>query len=57
MHALGQTGKEGALRVQYVEQLEQSESSLKELAQQEVQTRAEIERLRREIDAQLKKMG
>lgn len=57
MHALGQTGKEGALRVQYVEQLEQSESSLKELAQQEVQTRAEIGRLRREIDAQLKKMG
>lgn len=57
MQALGQTGKEGALRVQYVEQLEQSEASLKGLAQQEAQAKAEIEKLRQEIDAQLKKMG
>ncbi len=57
MQALGQTGKEGALRVQYIEQLEQSEASLKGLGQQEAQARAEIEKLRQEIDAQLKKMG
>jgi len=57
MQALGQTGKEGALRVQYVEQLEQSEASLKGLGQKEAQAKAEIEKLRQEIDAQLKKMG
>lgn len=57
MQALGQAGKEGALRAQYVEQLEQSERELKELGQHETQANAEIDRLRQEIDAQLKQMA
>lgn len=57
MGALGQAGKEGALRVQYVEQLEAMEGHLRTLERQEAEARAEIARIQREIDAQLQRMG
>jgi hypothetical protein len=54
MGALSTTGKEGALRARYVEQLEASEDQLKALAQQESDLKAGIERLKQEIDARIK---
>jgi len=54
MGALGTTGKEGTLRARYVDQLEASEEQLKALAQQEADIKAEIERLKQEIEARLK---
>ena len=54
MGALSTTGKEGALRTRYVEQLEASEDQLKTLAQREAERKAEIERLKQEIEARLK---
>jgi hypothetical protein len=50
MGALSQTGKEGALRARYVEQLGASEEQLKALSQREANLKAEIERLKREIE-------
>jgi hypothetical protein len=54
MAALSTTGKEGALRARYVDQLEASEDQLKELDQRESDLRAEIERLKQEIEARIK---
>ena len=54
MAALSTTGKEGALRARYVDQLEASEDQLKALGARESDLRAEIERLEREIEARLK---
>jgi len=54
MGALSTTGKEGALRARYVEQLEASENQLQGLARQESDLQAEIERLKGEIEARLK---
>jgi uncharacterized protein YukE len=49
MAALSTTGKEGALRARYVEQLEASEEELKGLARQEAELRAAIAGLEQEI--------
>jgi hypothetical protein len=57
MQALGQAGKEGALRARYVEQLEASEAQLRAIEKQEAEARAQIERIQREIDAQLKRLA
>jgi chromosome segregation ATPase len=54
MGALGQTGKEGAMRVRYVEQLEATEEQLKALAAQEIALKAENEQLQREVETRLK---
>jgi len=54
MAALAATGKEGALRAQYVDQLQATEGQLKALSEQEAALKAEIERLKREVDAKLK---
>ena len=54
MGALSKSGKEGALRARYVEQLEASEKQLRSLATKEAGLRAEIERLKEQIDARLK---
>jgi hypothetical protein len=53
MGPLSKTGKEGALRAQYIEQLGASEGQLKALAKRESELRAEIERLKAEIEARL----
>jgi hypothetical protein len=57
MGALGTTGKEGALRARYVEQLEESENRLKDLARQESDLKAEIERIEAEIAARIEALG
>ncbi len=57
MAALSATGKEGALRTQYVDQLQATEEQLKALSQQEAALKAEIERLKQEVDAKLKVLG
>lgn len=54
MGALGQTGKEGAMRVRYVEQLEATEEQLKALAAQEIALKGENEQLQHEVEARLK---
>jgi len=54
MGALSNSGKEGALRARYVEQLEASENQIKSLATNEVEGRREIERLEEQIGAWLK---
>ncbi len=46
MGALGQTGKEGALRARYVEQLEGTEGELRALSQRETRAQAEWRGLR-----------
>ncbi|MBN1876500.1 MAG: hypothetical protein JXA33_19910 [Anaerolineae bacterium] len=56
MGALSQTGKEGALRTRYVEQLETSEEQLKTLSQRENELKATIQQVETEIDARLKEM-
>jgi hypothetical protein len=53
MGALSTTGKEGALRARYVEQLAATEDQLKVLGGKESELNAEIERLKREIEAQI----
>jgi hypothetical protein len=53
MGALSKTGKEGTLRARYVEQLEASEDRLKALVQSESDLRADIERLKEEIQARI----
>jgi hypothetical protein len=54
MAALATTGKEGALRAQYVDQLQASEEQLKALGQQEAALKAEIEQLKQEVEARLR---
>jgi hypothetical protein len=53
MGALSTTGKEGALRARYVEQLESSEGKLRELDTQESALREERGRLEKEIGERL----
>ena len=57
MGALGQTGKEGALRARYVEQLEGTEAELLTLTQRETQAQADIERLRHEVEERLRALS
>jgi hypothetical protein len=54
MGALSTTGKEGTLRSRYVEQLAASEDQLRVLERSESDLRDEIERLKKEIEAQIK---
>jgi hypothetical protein len=54
MGALSTTGKEGALRARYVEELENSQNRLKALDETEAALRAQIEQLKREIESRLK---
>jgi hypothetical protein len=56
MGALSATGKEGALRARYVEQLESSEDDLKVLGERESGLQAEIERLKIEIRNRIKEL-
>jgi hypothetical protein len=56
MGALATTGKEGALRARYVEQLESSEEQLRALDSLERESEAEIERLKGEIEARIKEL-
>lgn len=56
MQALGQTGKEGALRSRYVQRLEESETELQALAQQEDETKAALTRIQEEIDRALERL-
>ncbi len=53
MGALGTAGKEGALRTRYVEELATSEDRLKKLEARESDLKAEIDRLKGEIQARL----
>jgi hypothetical protein len=53
MGALTQTGAEGKLRSRYVGQLEASEEQLKALARQESDVKAEIARLKSEVEKRL----
>ncbi len=57
LQALSQTGKEGALRTRYVEQLEASDGQLQVLAQREAEFKANIEKVKQEIEARLKNMA
>jgi hypothetical protein len=57
MGTLSTTGKEGALRARYVEQLETGEDQLKALDRQEADLKAEIEGLKEEIQARIKALG
>ena len=57
MGALSTTGKEGALRARYVDQLEASEDELRGLDKRESELKAEIEQLKAEIDARLKALS
>ncbi|MBN1484987.1 MAG: hypothetical protein JXA37_09715 [Chloroflexia bacterium] len=57
MAVLSETGKEGALRARYVEQLGGSEEFLKKIARGEEELQAEIERLKQEIEAKIKALG
>jgi hypothetical protein len=57
MGALSTTGKEGALRARYVDQLEASEDQLRALGRRESDLKAEIERLRHEVEARIKALG
>jgi len=57
MGALSATGKEGALRARYVEQLEASEDQLKTLDQREADFKAEIARLEGEIETRLRALA
>lgn len=56
LQALTQTGKEGALRARYVEQLEASDGQLQTLAQREAEIKAAIEGIKQEIEARLKSL-
>lgn len=57
MKALGATGKEGALRTHYVEQLEASENKLRLLAEEEGITQGKIKELEAEIQALLARLS
>jgi hypothetical protein len=54
MGALSTTGKEGALRARYVDELERSEDRLKALDETEADLVAQIEQLRQTIESRLK---
>jgi len=56
LQALSQTGKEGALRARYVEQLEASDGQLQALAQREAEFKANIEKVKQEIETRLKNL-
>jgi hypothetical protein len=53
MGALKTTGKEGALRARYVQQLDESEDQVRALARREAALKGEIERLEKEIETRL----
>ncbi len=53
MQALSNTGKEGQMRAQYVDRLEETEQNLQVLALEEGQLEAEIKRLEKEIERRL----
>ncbi len=55
--ALGQSGKEGAMRARYVEQLEATEEQLKQLAAREASLRTEIEKLKQEAEKIVEGLG
>ena len=57
MGARSTTGKEGALRTLYVEQLEASEEQLKGLDQQESDLKSEIERLKQDAEERINALG
>jgi hypothetical protein len=57
MGALSATGKEGALRTRYVEQLEATEDQLRSLDQREGDLRAEIQRLNDQVAERLAALG
>ena len=57
MQALGPSGKEGALRARYVDQLGATESQLRDLEKRETELKAAIEQVKREIAARLERMG
>jgi hypothetical protein len=54
MGALSQTGKEGNMRARYVQRLEATEEQLEELAHRESALKADVERLKREIETKVK---
>lgn len=56
LQALSQTGKEGALRARYVEQLEASDGKLQILAQREAEYTANMEKVKQEIETRLKSL-
>jgi hypothetical protein len=53
MGALSHSGKEGAMRTRYVERLEATEEQLRDLAQRESALKADIERLKEEVEARV----
>jgi cell division protein FtsB len=57
MGALSATGKEGALRTRYVEQLEATEDQLRSLDRREADLKAEIQRLNQEVAERLEVLG
>jgi hypothetical protein len=57
MGALSTTGKEGALRARYVDQLEASEDRLKSLDKRESDLKANVERLKKEVQAKIEALG
>ncbi len=54
MGALSNTGKEGAMRTQYVDQLGATEERLRAIANEENNLKAEIEKIKKEIEARIK---
>jgi hypothetical protein len=57
MGALSTSGKEGTLRARYVDQLEASENSLRELSQQEASLKSELEALQAETEERIGVLG
>lgn len=57
MQALSSSGREGALRARYVEQLESSEATLARLAEEESEAQSEIKQLERELEQRLERLG
>ncbi|MBN2391692.1 MAG: hypothetical protein JXR84_13285 [Anaerolineae bacterium] len=57
MQALSQVGKEGALRVKYVEQLEATETQLRGLEKREAELKAAIKQVEDEIAARIKALA
>jgi hypothetical protein len=56
MGALAATGKEGALRARYVEQLEASEDDLREFAERELALQEKTERLKEQVREKISKL-
>jgi len=57
LKALSKTGKEGALRARYVEQMETTEGRLREMEQREGELKALIKQVEDEIAARLEALG